>query len=605
MSLSRPGSMMWPNSPTREAHVATVPSRSFGGRPDDRPPLADAAIDKDRRRVEENLRFLAAASATLIDVTDVEATLTRIANLAVPDFADWSEVAVREGDGSLRRVAMSHGDPGRLAVARELHRRYPAREREGAMLVVETGEPLWIPRVEDAMLEQVSRDAEHLRLMRSLNLHSYIAAPIRCRDRILGALVFATAESGRAYSEFDLYVAEELGRRAATALLNAEMLQGLKDADRRKDDFLAVLAHELRNPLAPVRNALEILRATQTPSPQLQWTYDLIDRQVRQMARLVDDLLDVSRIASGKLELRKERIELGAAVRLAVEASRPLIERSGHDLSVQLPEEPLWLEADLARLSQIISNLLNNAAKYTAPGGRIWLNARRTDGHLVIEVGDNGAGIPADKIGSIFEMYSQVGAGNDRTQGGLGIGLALVKRLTELHEGTVEARSDGAGRGSTFLVKLPVPSRAPQRVSGDGALGREQRGKRRRRVLVVDDNLDAADSLAMLLTTHGHELRTGYDGEEAVQIALAFQPDVVLMDIGLPKMHGLEAGKRIRAARGSDVTLIAITGWGQEEDRRRSQQAGFDYHLTKPVDGEAIARLIDETAPAKRASETG
>ena len=581
--------------------MATAPSRSFGGKPDDRP-LAGDAHDKDRRHVEENLRFLAAASATLLDVGDVDATLTRIANLAIPNFADWSEVLLREADGSMRRVTMTHGRPAMIATAQELQRRYPPRAREGAMLVVETGEPLWIPRIEDPMLEQAARDAEHLRLIRSLNLRSYMAVPIRCRERILGALVFATAESQREYTEFDVHIAEELGRRAATALLNAEMLQGLKEADRRKDEFLAVLAHELRNPLAPVRNALEILRATQSPTPQLQWTYDLIDRQVRQMTRLVDDLLDVSRIASGKLELRKERIELGAAVKLAVEASRPLIERSGHELTLELPDDPLWLDADLARLSQIISNLLNNAAKYTPPGGRIWLNAHRDDGHLVIEVGDNGAGIPADKIGSIFEMYSQAGAGHDRSQGGLGIGLALVKRLAELHEGSVEARSDGPGRGSTFIVKLPIPAHAPRRLSGTRAIEHEQRAKPRRRVLVVDDNLDAADTLEMLITTHGHEVRSAYDGEEAVEVARTFLPDVVLLDIGLPKLHGLEAGKRIRAARGSDVTLIAITGWGQDEDRRRTQQAGFDYHLTKPVDGEAIVRLIDEAAAPRPAN---
>jgi PAS domain S-box-containing protein len=570
--------------------VRAVPLKDEAGRVVE---WTGSATDIDERvRSEENLRFLAEASVVLSELTDFEFALKRLANLAVPRFCDWCEVSVKEPYGTVRRITVNHFDPERVRQAEELTQRYPPVETEGSRKVIATGEPLWIPEVTEEMLAQAAREPEHLEMLRKLQVHSYICVPMRAKDRILGALSFATAESGRIYTAHHLDAAQELANRAAVALENAELLQALKEGDRRKDEFLAVLAHELRNPLAPVRNAIEILRAPQSASPNLQWAHDVIDRQVRQMTRLVDDLLDVSRITTGKIELRKERIELSAAVRIALEGSRPLIERGQHLLTVRIPPEPLWLDADLARLAQVLSNLLNNAAKYTRPGGHVWLTAERRNDQAVVRVRDNGMGIPPPMLRKIFDMFTQVGGTTDHSQGGLGIGLTLVKRLVELHGGRVEARSEGANKGSEFVVKLPL---SREQGTGEPALQHAAAATcgEPRRILVVDDNRDAAESLSMLLHVRGHDVRVAYDGLEAVGAAIAFQPDVVLLDIGLPKLYGYDAARRIRDARGDKVLLIAVTGWGQDEDRRRSKAAGFDHHLTKPVDPEAISRLID------------
>jgi signal transduction histidine kinase/CheY-like chemotaxis protein len=427
--------------------------------------------------------------------------------------------------------------------------------------------------------------------MRHLGLQSFLCVPMRSRGQILGTLTFATAESKRRYSEIHFRAAEDLASRAAIAIENAQLLEALKGADKRKDEFLAMLAHELRNPLAPVRNAAHILRAKIAPSNETQWAMDVIERQVQQMSRLVDDLLDVSRIASGKIELRLERMAIASAVANAVEITRPLIERGRHEFSMTTPPEPLYVQADGTRLAQIFSNLITNAAKYTDPGGRIAIAIEREGDHALVRVTDTGIGIPADMLGGIFDMFVQVARAGDHSQGGLGIGLTLVKRLAEMHGGTVEAHSGGPGKGSEFRVRLPL---APERVEAVGAATgaypvMSLEGKR---ILVVDDNKDAADSLAFLLRAYGTEVNVAYDGLEAVGNAVAFKPDVVLLDIGLPKLYGYDVAKRIRESRGKDVLLIAITGWGQEEDRRRAFDAGFDHHLTKPVQFEPLLRLI-------------
>jgi len=551
-----------------------------------------------RKRHEENLRFLADASAALAEIDHPESTLKRIAQLAVPHFADWSEVTVAEANGETRRLVATHWDPERARFAEELERRFPSGESSASRKVIREGGSIFAPEVSDEMLREAARGPEHLSMLRRLRLRSFICVPMRINARIRGSIAFATAESDRTYTEFDLKTAEELARRAAIALENAELVQALKDGDRRKDEFLAVLAHELRNPLAPVRNAIEILRATPAPTPQLQWTQDVIDRQVRQLSRLVDDLLDVSRITSGKIELRRECIELADAVRLALESSRPLIERGGHELTVRLPEEPVRLEADLARLAQVVSNLLNNAAKYTRPGGHIWVTAERIGPSAVIRVRDNGIGIKPSMLTHIFEMFTQLPGSGVHSQGGLGIGLTLVRRLVEMHGGSVEAHSEGIGRGSEFVVTLPlagVDSASDECPAMPGA----ERDAHPKRILVVDDNRDAADSLCMLLKSRGHDVRVAYDGLEAVGAAVAFGPEVALLDIGLPKLSGYEAARRIREAGGAETLLIAVTGWGQEEDRRRAREAGFDYHLTKPVDPLAISRLIDGAGTAR------
>ena len=394
----------------------------------------------------------------------------------------------------------------------------------------------------------------------------------------------------------------------------AERMESLSEADRRKNEFLATLAHELRNPLAPVRNAVEILRMKGPDIPELHWARDIIDRQTQAMARLIDDLMDISRINQGKIELKREQIELAKIVQGAVETSRPLIESMGHELTVTLPPGTVIVDADLTRLAQVFLNLLNNAAKYTERGGRIELVAsvkwRVASGEpenpsslatrhstldtpfVVVSVTDTGIGIPADKLPTIFEMFSQVEGALSRSQGGLGIGLCLVKRLVEMHGGSVEAKSGGLGQGSEFVVRLPivVEQTYPRQASDDGDKAQPTSDLR---ILVVDDNRDAAESLAMLLTAMGNKVQTAHDGEVAVAAAGEFRPHVVLCDIGLPKLNGYEACRRMKEqAREEKMILIAVTGWGQDDDRRKSAAAGFDHHMVKPVDSQALMKLL-------------
>ncbi len=372
----------------------------------------------------------------------------------------------------------------------------------------------------------------------------------------------------------------------------------LSEAGRRKDEFLATLAHELRNPLAPILNGVHVLGMSNDPS-NIAMARTMMERQIEQMVRLIDDLLDVSRITRGKLELRKEHVALGAVIDNAVETSRPLMDDLRQQLTVALPKDPVTLRADAARLAQVYANLLNNSAKYTAPGGQIWLTATIEKRELVVSVKDTGIGIRAEHLPRIFEMFSQVDSSLERSQGGLGIGLTLVKRLVEMHGGSVEARSEGLGTGAEFTVRLPVVV-TPAEEDSAALPAPSEDAPVARRILIVDDNRDHADSLAMLLQIGGSETRTAYDGERAVVLTEEFQPDAVLLDIGLPGLNGYETARRIRASpQGKHAVLIAITGWGQEEDRRRSADAGFDHHLTKPIATKELVRLLANTPDAR------
>jgi PAS domain S-box-containing protein len=379
--------------------------------------------------------------------------------------------------------------------------------------------------------------------------------------------------------------------------------EALRDADRKKDEFLATLAHELRNPLAPIRNALGILQTKGPSRPELQWARGVLDRQVQLMARLLEDLLDVSRISSNKLELRKERVELAALLEAALETSRPVIDHGGHELTLTLPPEPIYLEADPVRLAQVFSNLLNNAAKYTEKGGQIRLTAERIGKDMVVSVKDNGIGIVVETLPRIFDIFSQAKPALPWSQGGLGIGLSLVKGLVELHGGTVEARSEGPGRGSEFVVRMPLEAQTTARRPVQPA--QEQKPALNYRILIADDNRDSADSLATLLQLMGNEVGTAYDGEEAVEAAAAFRPEVVVLDLGMPKLNGYEACRRIRKEPwGQGILLIALTGWGQEEDRHRTAEAGFNQHMVKPVDPDVLMKLLVSLSSEKGAEPT-
>jgi signal transduction histidine kinase len=396
------------------------------------------------------------------------------------------------------------------------------------------------------------------------------------------------------------FSARELLARVASQLelarLRRETAEALQEADRRKDEFLATLAHELRNPLAPLRNSLHVLKLTKGRDPEPDKIHEMMSRQVSHMVRLVDDLMEVSRITRGKVEIRREPVTLAEIVRSAVETSRPLIEAAGHQLFITLPDEPLILQADAVRLAQVVTNLLNNAAKYTERDGRISLTAHREEAGVVISVRDNGIGLPPEMLPRVFDLFQQVEQGYSRSQGGLGIGLTLARSLVEMHGGSIEARSDGVGRGSEFVIRLPLSAveleghHRIRRDDGEVVVGPH-------RVLVVDDNRDAADSLSLLLRNLGAEVLTARDGPTALEAFGRFRPTVMVLDIGMPGMDGYELARRARQhPEGSAVTLIALTGWGQANDHRRSMEAGIDHHLIKPLDLAALEEVLASVA---------
>lgn len=386
---------------------------------------------------------------------------------------------------------------------------------------------------------------------------------------------------------------QDITKRKETEVLLKRQADALKEADTRKDEFLATLAHELRNPLAPIRNSLYIMRLVGDDREAVESSRAVIERQVLHLVRLVDDLLDISRISRNRLELKRELVELAAVIASAVEASRPLAERQGVELSVSPPPESTFLDADPVRLAQVFSNLLNNACKYTERGGHVRLTTAREGGEVSIAVEDDGVGIPAEMLPRIFDMFTQVDRSLERSQGGLGIGLTLVRRLVELHGGSVEAQSDGLGHGSRFIVRLPAAVKEAPKCDLDLGAGDLSGRSGKRRILVVDDNHDSADSLARMLRVLGNEVRTAYDGAEALDLSNTFRPELAFVDIGLPGMNGYDVSRRIREQPwGRDVTLVALTGWGQEEDHRRSTEAGFDHHVVKPADFDALSRIL-------------
>lgn len=376
-----------------------------------------------------------------------------------------------------------------------------------------------------------------------------------------------------------------------TDRLRAE--EALREADRRKDEFLAMLAHELRNPLAPIRNALHILKMPGTDANSVQRAMDMMERQVHHLVRLVDDLLDVSRIMRDKIELRKERVDLSTVVTRAVETAQPLVHSRRHGLKVSLPEEEIWLEADIVRLAQVIGNLLNNAAKYTGEGGAIELSAEREESDIVLRVKDSGMGIEPDMLAHIFGLFIQGDRAMAHSQGGMGVGLALVRRLVEMHGGSVCAASEGPGKGSEFTVRLPTLTKTRHREEEPHDVEPAAAPTPGLRILVVDDNADAADSLALLLRLEGHDVRLANDGATALDLARRSRPDIAFLDLGMPGMDGFQVCRKLRVEPGLEkMMIVAVTGWGQAEDLRRTHEAGFDRHLVKPVEPHSLKRLL-------------
>ncbi|MDY3562637.1 PAS domain S-box protein [Gemmata sp. JC673] len=552
-----------------------------------------------RKRAEDGVHFVADATASLAELVDYRSTLERIANLATGGFADWCVVDIIDEGGTPRRLTVTAREPEEVAAARAADAAFqPADARAGAIPhVLKTGEPEVVPDINELDPETAAQGKERVTKLKELGVRSYLCMPLLSRGRALGGITFLAVSPRRRFGSEELRVARSLAERVTVAIENAQLYRTLQEQDRRKDEFLATLAHELRNPLAPVRNGVQILRAALPPDPRLSRTLGMMERQLGQMVHLVDDLMDVSRVSSGKVVLRRERVSLRAVVDAAVETSRQLIEAARHELVVQLPPGPVTIDADHTRTVQVLANLLNNAAKYTPHGGRIVLTAEAVGGEAVVRVADTGVGIPADMLPRVFDMFTQVGTSLERSQGGLGIGLTLVRRLVEMHGGSVTVESPGADRGSTFTVRLPMAEPALTGGGGPSAQPGAAQKQRALEVLVVDDNRDSAESLAMLLELRGHHVRTAHDGPEALRLLASYRPQLILLDLGLPGMSGYEVAGRIRqSSELRSVRMAALTGWGQEEDRRRTKEAGFDHHLVKPADVSELDRILESVS---------
>ena len=541
-------------------------------------------VQEDLRRQDERLQLLWETASVLLTTEKPDAMLRGVFDKIAPHF---------ELDAYFNYLVNEAGDALQLESCSGI-----TDEQVPAMKTLSFGEAVcgMVARERRSIAaSHIQQSADPLvQLVKGFGIRAYACNPLIAEGRLLGTLSFASRRKDE-FAANELEFLRTICRYVTAAFERVRLIRELRDNDQRKDEFLATLAHELRNPLAPIRNALEIMRVTGVDAATVQQAArTMIERQLGQMVRLIDDLLDVSRITRGRLSLRKERAELASIIRSAIDTSRPLIDASGHTLVIELPEEVVPLDADPIRLAQVFSNLLNNAARYMERGGRIWLTAEVRGVEVVVTVRDTGIGIAADALPTIFDMFTQVDESRSQSQGGLGIGLTLVKQLVELHGGRVEAYSEGLGKGTQFTARLPIAevAVAPPLVPGQG---RRNEHTITRRVLVADDNRDAAESMGMLLRLMGNEVRTVHDGLQAVTEAETFQPDVILLDIGMPRLNGYDAARRIREQRWSQgAVLVALTGWGQDEDKRRASEAGFDRHFTKPVNPADLQRLITE-----------
>jgi signal transduction histidine kinase len=544
-----------------------------------------------RSIAEESQRratFLAEATQVMASSLDVDTILSGVTSLMVPFLADHAALVLLNEDGSprARRAAAATGWEPWLAGHREAI--------EGVLAGCQSG------AIASGAYRACERLAPGADPAQAGEAHAF---PLVTRGRARGALLLATGPSGRRLAPADLAFADNLASRAASALDNCLLYEEIQRADQRKNEFLATLSHELRNPLAPMRSALHLLRSRTVEPAKAQSLLETMDRQVGQMTRLVEDLLDISRITRGAIELRREPLELGTEVRNALESCHGAIEAGRHEVKVSLSPQPVYVEADRVRLQQILENVLLNAAKYTNPGGRIEVSATAEGEDAVIRIADNGVGIPHEKLAHVWDLFVQVDESPDRIRKGLGIGLALVKDLVRRHGGSVEAVSDGLGRGSTFVIRLPlaqVPARgetSPLPAAAQACSGR--------RVLIVDDNVDAAETLAMMLELLGQQTRQAHEGVGAIKAAQEYQPELIFMDIGLPGLSGHEVASRLRGELGMrDTFLVALSGYGTEEDRRKSMRAGFDSHLVKPLDPSTLPEILAQ-ADRRRAAVPG
>jgi signal transduction histidine kinase/ActR/RegA family two-component response regulator len=567
---------------------------------------------------EERLRFLADASIMLAGSLDIGETLRELAHAIVPRFADWCTISLRQEDGAVRRIVGVHKDPACAPAMEQYLGSYsPEDHRASAMRnAIGEGRSYFLQQVDATALGAAAQNDEHLQVLRNLGCTSSIIVPLLARGTSVGALSLAMADGTREFTELDHQLARELGALAGLAIDSArrftdertarwraeraeaetrallaerqQLLIKAESAVRAKDEFLAILGHELRNPLAPIVTALDLMKA-RGGAPERELA--VIERQTRHLVRLVDDLLDVSRIARGFVTLERESVEALEIVEKAIEIAEPLIEQRNHRLSVNV-EEGLLLHADATRLAQVIANLLTNAAKYTPAGGKIDVSGELVGARVMLRVRDNGKGIEATMLPHVFDMFVQERQSLERGGGGLGLGLTIVKSLVEAHGGTVTARSEGDGRGSEFEISLPATrmrASAP-RIEIDHA----DTVRPGARVLVVDDNEDAAELMGETLARKGYDTRIANDAQRALEVIATWWPEAAVLDIGLPVVDGYELARQIRRLPGGDkLFLIALTGYGQAMDRERAMAAGFNHHLVKPVDVATIRALLD------------
>ncbi|HET9750620.1 MAG TPA: response regulator [Casimicrobiaceae bacterium] len=563
--------------------------------------VEEKAAREAAERASRRLAFLAEASGALASSLDLEATLRAFLGLVVPRLADVGLLSISAIDGQLDRHEMvwSSNDPEHpLLTASLLELGSPLLE-EVAQRVRESGKPETIER-------DAANEAARIDLPRGLSVHTLMIVPLLVRGRRLGVLSLGLDAAERRFDADAVAMVADLATRGATVLDNALLFRKIQDEDQRKNEFLAMLAHELRNPLAPISNAVHILRVSETDPVKVAWARDLIGRQLKQLVRLVDDLLDVSRITRGKIELKLETVDVAQVVAAAIETSRPNIDAQRHTLSLQLPVEGLALRGDFARVAQILSNLVNNAAKYTPKGGRISLSAARDGDEVVFRIRDSGIGIPPEFIASIFDPFTQADRTLARSHGGLGIGLTLVHRLVEMQQGRVSVRSEGRNRGSEFTVRLPVATDADTSTEANIASAISGASPAGLLVLVVDDNRDVADSTASIMRMNGCDVHVAYDGRAAIESVRRLRPDAVLLDIGLPAIDGYLVAEHIRAQPENGGTMIvAVSGYGQEQDRLRSKSVGFDYHVVKPIDPAVLAGLVGSLRVSRDAARTG
>ena len=573
-------------------------------------PVAVEGIARDvteRRRAEESQRFLAEAGGRIASSLDYETTLASVARMAVPVLADWCSVDVLEEDGTLKRLAVAHVDPKKVEWAYELQKRYPPdmNSARGVPQVLRTGRPELYPEISDEMLVAGAIDEEHLKIMREIGFTSAIIAPLVAQGRTLGVITFISAESGRRYGREELALAENLAHRAGIAVDNARLYRSAREANRLKDEFLATVSHELRTPLTAILGWASMLRKTEFDRQTAQNALETIERSARAQSQIIDDLLDVSRIVTGKLRLDVRQVEPSSFIDAAVESVRPAAEAKGVRLSKALDTGPTTLSGDPARLQQVVWNLLTNAVKFTPRGGRVEIRLAREGSNVEISVSDSGAGIKPEFLPYVFDRFRQADSSTTRRHGGLGLGLAIVRHLVELHGGTVRAESAGEGEGSTFTVTLPVAAvygraadearaaqtslRAP---AASDECPEEIAGLK---ILVVDDEEDTRDLLRVVLGGHGAEVLTAATAREALELAARAKPDVLISDIGMPDEDGFELIRRVRelpAESGGGVPAIALTAYARAEDRLRVLRSGYQMHVPKPVEMAELLTVI-------------